>query len=178
MRYVLVAGEGETSRENVEAILEDYFYAHKGEDLVMVVPFYKSPSRGQVYAMQMAKENKAEIIVYAPQSARLENTEKASLEVTDTPISSAVDLVKGLATSAYILWSDEGSEALQTLEACRAESVAAYDLTAGGIPLTNLVEPITAPSATPMTKPKPTAVQEALDALVEAIRESVLNGSK
>lgn len=178
MRYVLVAGEGETSRENVEAILEDYFYAHKGEEIAMVVPFTKAPSRGQVYAMQMAKDNKAEIIVYAPQSARLENTEKSSLEVTDTPIKSAVDLIKGMAASAYILWSDEGSEAPQVLEACRSESVASYDLTAGGIPLTNLVEPITAPSATPKAKPKPNAVQEALDALVEAIRESVLNGSK
>lgn len=178
MRYVLVAGEGDTSRENVESILEDYFYAYKGEDIVMVVPFVKAPSRGQVYAMQMAKGNKADVVVFAPQSARLENTEKSSLEITDTPIQSAVDLIKGMTSSAYILWSDEGEESAEILGACKAESVAAYDLTAGGMPLTSFIEPITAPSATPKAKPKPDAIQEALEALVAAIKDSVLNGSK
>ena len=177
MRYVLIAGEGETSRENVEAILEDYFYAHKGEPMVMVVPFHRAPSRGQVYAMQMAKDNKVEIVVYAPESARMENVEKSSLEITDTPVTDSVGLLAGNEASAYILWSDEGDEASEALQACRGGSIPAYDLTAGGIPLTNVVEPIQ-PSTPKPAKPRPDAVQQALEGLVEAIRESILNGPK
>lgn len=181
MRYVMVAGEGETSRENVEAILEDYFYAHKGEDLVMVIPFNRAPSRGQVYAMQMAKENKTEIVVYAPESARLENVEKSSLENTDTPIKDSVGLMSGNEAVSYVLWSDESQEALEALQACRESSIQTYDLTAGGIPLTSFVPPIKPPTPPQPQTPKPSrpdAIQEALDGLVEAIRESLLNGSK
>ena len=181
MRYVLVAGEGETSRENVEAILEDYFYAHKGEDLVMVVPFNKVPSRGQIYAMQMAKENKAEVLVYAPESARLENVEKSSLEITDTPIKDSVGFITNNEAVAYVLWSDDGQEALEALQACREHSVQTYDLTAGGIPLTNVIpttKPVLPPQPQLPKSSKPDAIQEALEGLVEAIRESLLNGSK
>lgn len=181
MHYVLVAGESDTSRENVEAILEDYFYANKGEEIIMVVPFYKTPSRGQVYAMQMAKDNKADVLVYAPESARLENVEKSSLEVTDSPIRDSVSLLAGNPAVAYLLCSDDGQEFYEALQACREGSIPSYDLTAGGIPLTDFKPPIQDPKPKEPQTPKPSrpnAVQEALDGLVEAIRESILNGSK
>lgn len=163
MRYVLVAGEGETSRENVEAILEDYFYTHKGEPLTMVVPFYRFPSRGQVYAVQMAKDNKAEVVVYATESARMENIEKTSAVFNDYPIEDAVALVAGKDTSAYILWSDEGNEAFEALEACKAKDVQAYDLTAGGMPITSPEKPAKAPISTPEPKDEAKPLEKAVD---------------
>lgn len=178
MHYILVAGEGDTSRENVEAILEDYFYANKGQSIVMIVPFYVAPSRGQVYAMQMAKDSRAEVVVYAPQSGRLDNVEKSSIEFTDAPISDAINLIKDSKAAVYVLWSEAGKEAFETVSFCRDLSLSAYDLTAGGIPLTNAIQPYKEPVSTPEPSTKADPIQEALNGLVAAIKESILNGSK
>lgn len=178
MNYVMVAGEGETSRENVEAILEDYFYANKGTDNAMVVPFTKAPSRGQIYAMQMAKDNKTEVIIYAPSDARLENVDKSSIEFSDSPIRDAISLIKTMNHKAYVLWSDDSQEAVEVVQSCKESDISVYDLTSGGIPL-NTAESIT--EAKPLPKePKPLLkndpVQEALDNLIRVIKESLVNG--
>lgn len=174
----MVAGEGITSRENVEAILEDYFYANKGADNAMVVPFTKAPSRGQVYAMQMAKDNKTEVIIYAPSDARLENVDKSSIEFSDSPIVDAISLIKPMNHKAYVLWSDDSQEAVEVVQACKEADISVYDLTSGGIPL-NTAESIV--EAKPLPKelkplPKNDLIQEALDNLIKAIKDSVLDG--
>ena len=41
--YVLIAGTGVTSRANLEALVEDYFYA-KNKEAVLLLAFDKTPS--------------------------------------------------------------------------------------------------------------------------------------
>lgn len=176
MKFLLVAGEGETSRENVEAILEDFFYVNKGNDCVLVIPFYKAPSRGQVYAMQMAKDNKADLIVFAPETARLENVEKASIETTNKPMDTAIQMIENRSAVAYLLYSDDGDEFTEALSACKENGIPTYDLTAGGMPLSS-GDPVAVKPLPNELKPLPKdKVQEALDALVKAIKESLQNG--
>jgi len=179
MNYVMVAGEGDTSRENVEAILEDFFYAHKGEESTMVVPFKKVPSRGQVYAMQMAKDNKAEVIIYSHSDARLENVDKSSIEFSDDPIEGAISLIKPMNAKAYVLWSDDSQEAVEVVQACKEADISVYDLTSGGIPLNTATANVEAKhlpkEAKPLPKYSSADIQKAVDELIKAIKESILN---
>ena len=53
--YVLVAGKGATSRQNVEALMEDHYYA-KGDGGTVVIAIEKHATPSQVFVAQFAKD--------------------------------------------------------------------------------------------------------------------------
>ena len=125
--YVLIAGAGVTSRANLEALVEDYFYA-KGKDTCLVLAFDKMPSQGQVFAAQYAKDKGKEIIVFSKENANVSSLPSStSLSFHPSPIAEAVEL----ATTVMLLWDDSDQNCMLALEKCEELSKTAYNLCEG-----------------------------------------------
>lgn len=113
--YVVVAGNGTTSRANLEALLEDHFYAKGAEGTVHIVNDGKL-SQGKVFAGQFAKDKNKTVI---------------------TPsMSEAFGLADSKNTACFILWSDEDKECQDALAIATGLGIPCYDLTEGLLPIT------------------------------------------
>jgi hypothetical protein len=125
--YVLIAGTGATSRANLEALVEDYFYA-KGKDTCLVLSFDKMPSQGQVFAAQYAKDKGKDIVVFCKDGANVSSIPStASVSFMETPITDAVDM----ATTVMLLWDDSDQNCMGALEYCKSVGKVAYNLCEG-----------------------------------------------
>lgn len=124
--YVVIAGNGVTSRANLEALMEDHFYA-KGADGVLHVVEDGKMSQGKTYATQLATDKGKAVVNYSLADA-LEKTDKAN-------------------TVCFILWSDEDAESQQALAVATQLGILCYDLTDGLHPLNPVtdVKPIVDP---------------------------------
>ena len=105
--YVLIAGNGTTSRANLDALMEDHYYAN-GADGTLVMAYKNKPSQGQVFAAQLARDKSKEIIIFAEDSAQFEGV-PGGVNFTESknPIQDAVKHIKGEKAVAFILWDDE-----------------------------------------------------------------------
>jgi hypothetical protein len=129
-KNLIIAGNGETTRVNVEALLEDYFRGN-GKDFMLFLPFKDRPSQGQVWAHQLANEMDIPTTVVAPEGAILMSITSSSLVTAADPIKTAVETAVGGWASAFLLW-DEGDVFTATLLSTLKEaSVPAYDLCKG-----------------------------------------------
>jgi hypothetical protein len=133
--YVLVTGNGTTSRANLEAILEDYFFK-KNTEVVLVLSYSAIPSQGQIFAAQFAKDKSKDILVFAPNDSSLKDIPGSSFTVSSHPINEATVFVKG-SGKAFLLWNPSDSDCTQTLEQCNAMGIPAYDLTTGLVSLSS-----------------------------------------
>ncbi len=133
--FVIVAGNGTTSRANIEALMEDYYYAN-GEGGTLLLPYTDKPSQGQVFAAQYAKDNGKDIVVFAPEGASHDSIPSSSAVLTTEPFASAADEAKGNNPSAFILWADEDGDSQVILTHCRDANIPCFDLTNGLGPLT------------------------------------------
>jgi hypothetical protein len=124
--YVVIAGNGVTSRANLEALMEDHFYA-KGADGVLHVVEDGKLSQGKTYATQLATDKGKAVVNYGLTDA-LEKADKAN-------------------AVCFILWSDEDAESQQALAIATQLGVQCYDLTDGLHPLNPVtdVKPIVDP---------------------------------
>lgn len=135
--YVLVAGNGSTSRANLEALMEDYYYAQSsnGANGTLVLAYKDRPSQGQTFATQLAKDKGKDLLVFTTESGKFDGIPSASVNISTNPITSAVDHLKGLKASTFLLWADEDQDCQNTLAACKDAEIPCYDLTEGLIPL-------------------------------------------
>jgi hypothetical protein len=69
------------------------------------------------------------------------------VEISSDPLSSAVDFLRGLKASAFLLWSDEDSGCQTSLALCKDAGIPCFDLTEGLLPLTpsSDLKPVAAP---------------------------------
>lgn len=144
---VLISGNGDTTRANVEALLEDYILAKSGKG-VLVLAFESKPSAAQIWAGQLATQHGVESIIVSPPNGLLDGVPKGSF-VQSPPGDAAGTGVSVLRAqskdiSAFIVWSDEDTESAQTLSECKDGGVKAFDLTNGliGITPADNIEPI------------------------------------
>jgi hypothetical protein len=131
--YVLVTGNGKTSRANIEALLEDHYYKN-GKSGTIVVAYETKPTPEQVYAIQFSKDKDKEILLFTTESGRFDGAPSASVELSSDPLSSAVDFLRGLKASAFLLWSDEDSGCQTSLALCKDAGIPCFDLTEGLLP--------------------------------------------
>jgi len=110
---IVVAGSGATSRANLEALLEDHFYAKGAEGTVYIIEEGKL-SQGKVFAEQFSKDK---------------NKPVNHIKVVDAA------LLDPKTTSCFILWSDEDNECQNTLAICTEAGITCYDLTEGLLPI-------------------------------------------
>ena len=123
--YVIIAGNGSTSRANLEALVEDHFYAN-GEGGVLVLPYKDKPSQGQVFAAQWAKDKNKEIVVYT-KSGKFDGISSSSV-VEENSSAIAKDF-KDNKVSVFLLWDDEDNESMNLL--ADLKSFPCFDLTDG-----------------------------------------------
>jgi hypothetical protein len=130
--YVIIAGKGITSRPNVEALIEDYVYAN-GPEVTFLLAYDKSPSQGQVFIGQWAKDKSKDVIIFANEDARFEGLSSSSFTDTDTPLETACKSIKKTdKVAAFLLWDDEDPESSVNLSyVCNKYAVKCYDLTDG-----------------------------------------------
>jgi len=124
--YVLIVGTGVTSRANIEALVEDYFYA-KGKESYLVLAFDKVPSQGQVFAAQYAKDKGKEIVVLCKEGANVASIPSASVSFTKYPITEAVDMVE----TVMLLWDESDTHCMDAFEHCEAVGKKALNLCEG-----------------------------------------------
>lgn len=125
---VLVAGSGETSRANVEALMEDHYHAN-GDNGLVVIAFDKRPSSGQIWAAQVASSKNLDVLIISPPDCSFDGVPRSSYIESLTPYKTAVDsLVNG---EAFILWSDDDPASMEVLAECKAAGIPAGDLCNG-----------------------------------------------
>lgn len=128
--YVLVAGKGATSRQNVEALMEDHYYA-KGDGGTVVIAIEKMATPSQVFVAQFAKDKNKEIVLVAKPDADLGNMPAASVVHDDEPIKKSVEIVAGADAAAFLLWDDGDEASLAVLASCKKAGIPCYDLING-----------------------------------------------
>jgi hypothetical protein len=131
--YVLVTGNGVTTRANLEALMEDHYYAN-GPKGILVLAFNGKPSQGQVFAAQMAKDKGLEILVWNTKEDA-EGLPPCTVVQSDNPLMSAVAYIEDDKAIAFVLWSDEDQISHDTLAICKEVGVKCFDLTDGLNPL-------------------------------------------
>lgn len=175
--YVLIAGSGTTSRANVEALVEDYFYA-KGKESYLVLAFDKAPSQGQVFAAQYAKDKGKDIIIFCKEGANAGSIPTASVSFSASPITEAIDM----AETVMLLWDETEQVCMIAAEYCDSIGKKAYNLCEGltlikqSEPTDEVVYEAVEPEIAPVkAKPKAEGLSEALKA---EITETVLAAVK
>jgi hypothetical protein len=130
--FLIVAGNKETTRVNVEALLEDYFRGN-GKDFRLVLPFYDRPSQGQIWAHQLAYDLGIPSLVVAPEGALLIGLNTSDLHHSPDPIQATVELAETAENGsvAFLLWSEEDSNTVALQTALKTASVPCYDLCLG-----------------------------------------------
>ena len=133
--YVLVAGKGTTSRQNVEALMEDHYYA-KGADGTVVIPIDKQATQSQIFVAQFAKEKNKEIVLVAKENVDVGSMPPSSLVIDNDPVKKAVEIVAGSDVKAFLLWDDGDETSLAALSSCKTAGIPCYDLTNGLLTIT------------------------------------------
>jgi hypothetical protein len=129
---VLVAGNGETSRANVEALMEDHYHANSGNGVV-VIAFDDRPSSGQIWAAQTASALGLDIVVYGVISNNFTAMPKSAIHQSKSPFKDAAEYVAANSESkeAFILWSDDDPASVEILAYCKDNDIPALDLRQG-----------------------------------------------
>ena len=177
--YVLIAGSGVSSRANIEALVEDYFYA-KGKETYLLLAFDKVPSQGQVFAAQYAKDKGKDIVLFCKEGANAGAIPTASVSFSKSPITDAIDL----AETVMLLWDDTEQACMIAAEYCDSVGKKAYNLCEGltvvrQAPPTDEVVyvPVEVGDVKPLpkeAKPLPQGLDEALKAeITEAVLAAV-----
>lgn len=131
---ILIAGNGDTTRANVEALLEDYILSKDGKG-VLVLAFESKPSAAQIWAGQLATQHSLEAIIVSPPNGLLDSVPKGSF--VEAPAGNAASIGASVAQSsaadpvAFIVWSDEDPECANLLAECQTRKIFAFDLTNG-----------------------------------------------
>jgi hypothetical protein len=143
--YVLVAGTGETSRANIEALMEDYYYAN-GDGGVLVLAYKDAPSRSQTYAAQYAVDCKKDIIIFCREGAKTAGIPNATVNFVNFPYSEATAFLEGQGAIAQILWnSEDTSQDTDIVQACTDRGILAYNLCDGLLPLSVIEKTVQEP---------------------------------
>lgn len=109
--YIIVAGNGKTSRANIEALVDDYIYANP--EIKFNICNSSGLSEGQVWLKQYLDDKEIP----------WENTKEPT--PSEGSISSAL----------FILWNDEDTESLNALAYAKDNGLPAFDLTDGLVEL-------------------------------------------
>lgn len=171
--YVLIAGTGVTSRANLEALVEDYFYA-KNKEAVLLLAFDKTPSQGQIFAAQYAKDKGKDVVIFCQEGANVTSFSSASFTNSKTPV---LDALKGFSeATVMLLWDDSDANCLTALEFCNANNIKAHNLCEGLTLIPNKVSEVLEPVEEPEPKVEPVQLkfsEVASEGLSEAVKAQI-----
>jgi len=132
---ILVTGSGSTTRANVEAMIDDYFYPFPEAKIYLAI--HGAVTEAQVWLTQYAIDKKKEIIAYQTDGAQMMGI-PTTVErvVSDEPIKAIIDL--GLKLDALVFWNDEDIVSLNALALCKENGIEVRDFTEG----LNIIHPV------------------------------------
>lgn len=167
--YIVILGNGVTSRANLEALIEDFFYA-KDKETYLVIAFDKVPSQGQVFAAQYARDKTKDILIFCSEGANLLPFPASSVSYSSTPI---LDAISQPNSTIMALWNDSDPDCVIAFDQCRATNEKLYNL-CEGLSLINSVE-VSEEAPKPVEIPvEPTEPQSLSEALKAEITQSVM----
>ena len=138
--YVVIAGTGESSRANIESLVEDYLYS-KGPNVVFVLAYDSRPSQGQIYAAQFIKDKNKEIVVFTKPDSKFDGLNSASVQMVDNPTQEAIKHVRKESAVLFMLWNDDDPETVEAVSFALENSVTCLDLTEGLIEIKTVKKP-------------------------------------
>lgn len=184
MYYVLIAGGGETSRANIEALMDDFYYSKGKQEGTTVIAYEKTPTRAQIFAAQFAKEKERDIVVFAYEDAQTVGIPGATFNPTGFPIRDAIEFIKGQDSVIFSIHMDGDIDSNLLIKGANEHQVPIFNLKDGLLPLNDVaVEPVPTsavkeeplpqesveePVLPKIDNPKPKASEE--DKLKEALR--------
>ena len=174
MKHILIAGNGVTSRANVEALIDDYYYLKDG--ITTVLSVFEAPSDGQIWVSQYAIEKEKPVEVIMTESARATNLDPSFTKVTSaSPIRTACEKY-GDTLDILLLWNDEDSTCRDALAIASEYGITAKDLTNGLldiVPVDGLKEaPVPViPKQEEFTEAEKVEAEEALETEYEDIED-------
>jgi hypothetical protein len=177
-KFLVIAGNGETTRVNVEALLEDYYRGNGKTDVVLLLPFQDRPSQGQVWAHQVSNDLGIPTTAIAPENSVIMSLGSASLHSAPNPISVVIEMVSGEDAKGFILWDEEDWFGKTLFSALQEASVPSYDLCMGLVELSHIeraVEPqevVTAEISKPEIKVKVDLAELITKKVMEALKEA------
>lgn len=124
-QVVLIAGSGETSRANIEALIDDYIYSTTDE-IEFILAFERRPSQGQIFAYQLAKHRDKKVQIFAFPDAELHSV-AGKVTQTNNPFGEAI----AISSEAFLLWNDDDALSSSILNTCKKVAIKALDLTDG-----------------------------------------------
>lgn len=173
---IIIAGNGETTRANVEALIDDYFYANK--EIKVYIAVNSTISEGQIWAAQYAVDNDISVTAYMTQGAKMTGLPlEATRQNHDDPVRKACENHKDII--GFLLWNDEDVESLNALGVLDEYGIQALDLTAGLAVISSAkpIKQVKAPEIPqkeqviePEPEPEPAEEEAYEDPLYEAIR--------
>ena len=140
-KFIVVVGDGETTRSNIEALVTDFFY-DRSRDYVLLLPFTDRPSQGQVWTHQVFQELGMPTTALAPEGAIVMNLSSSSLNTVPNPIGAVVEAVMGEEAHIFALVDEDHPIDLEGFKTAQAPC---YNLCRGLMAL-NDVEPIQHPA--------------------------------
>jgi hypothetical protein len=134
MKNIIVVGNGKTSRANVEALIDDYFYANP--EMVVYIPVYDSLSEGQAWALQYAAEKNKKVIAKAQPQAKTFGVPKNSLDekAYDSPLKDI--LQSDTSAEIFVLWDETDEISRLAVSTALELGKKAFDLTNGLLEIT------------------------------------------
>lgn len=161
-KFIVVVGDGETTRNNIEALVSDFFY-DKPKDYVLLLPFNNRPSQGQVWAHQIFQELGMSTTAIAPSEGVVFNLGGSSLHLSENPLNDAVKTVDGEEAHVFALL---GEESQIDLTGFTEAGVPCYNL-CRGLMAVNAVKPVQrAPEAVSTPIPAPSNLIADVEQLV------------
>jgi hypothetical protein len=113
MENIIIAGRGKTSRANIEALMEDHYYANK--NVKVIITATDSMSDSLDWVSQHATDMKIDV----------------KSDVGSTAFQTTFESLKGTDTSVFLVWSDEDLDCQSALVEARNYGFPVYDLTNG-----------------------------------------------
>jgi len=130
-KTIIVAGDGHSSRANVEALVEDYLYANNKQEIVFAIAYDTKPSQGQIFAAQLAKDKGKKIAVFCKPGASLEGITTATVLEWEDPYYNACAHMRGTEIVGFVLADDEDEKTNKILAVLSEFKIPSYDLTEG-----------------------------------------------
>lgn len=131
--FILIAGNGTSSRANSEALMEDYFYAN-GANGALVIAYTGGPTKSQTVAAQYAKEQNKDVIVFCSKGAMTAGLPGATITESENPLLTAFEFIKGQKAWVFNLFNEDQVN-LDILNYSAEFGIEAFDLTNGLLPM-------------------------------------------
>ncbi|CAB4174406.1 hypothetical protein UFOVP965_40 [uncultured Caudovirales phage] len=129
-QYILIAGNGVTSRANLEALLEDHAYKF-GIHWELVLPYKTRLSQGQMFALQFAKDKKRKITLWSTSAGDWVGEHDLLVNISEDYITDSLYHADKTQVSALILWDDEDTESVNIIVELDKLGIRSFDLTDG-----------------------------------------------